>query len=200
MTRKRRQRHAGGHGRKKRKRRASHRGRGGRGLIILIVLVIAGIAAYRFIQTRPPGVPVSVHRARHDRREINVYIARAEGLRPLKRSMKRGPLEDEIREAFTILKWADSGRIIPRGTRLLGVSVKGGTAYLDFSRQLRDGHPGGTSAEMQTIYAIVNTIALNFAQIGSVKILIEGKSEKTLAGHIDISAPLRPYRGIIIAS
>jgi len=200
MSRKRRTAQPGAHRKKKKKRRASKHAKGRRTLVIILLLVVAGFFAYRAINPRAPKGPATTHRATRNRRALKVYIGQGEGLRPPPRSIKKGPLKAELREAFKILLWADSGRVIPRGTRLLGVDVRGRTAYLDISREIRTGHPGGTSAEMQTIYAIVNTIALNFPQIDRVKILIEGRTEDTLAGHIDISAPLVPYRKIISAS
>ncbi len=200
MSRKRRTAHPGAHRRKKKKRRTTKRGSGRRTLVIILLLVVAGIFAYRAMNPRAPKGPGATRRATQNRKTFKVFIGQGEGLRPLLRSIKKGPLKAEIREAFTILLWADSGRSIPRGTRLLGVDVRGRTAYLDISREIRTGHPGGTSAEMQTIYAIVNTIALNFPQIDRVKILIEGRTEDTLAGHIDISAPLAPNRKMINAS
>jgi hypothetical protein len=38
---------------------------------------------------------------------------------------------------------------------------------------------------------MVNTLALNIPEIEAVKILIEGREAKTLAGHIDIRRPFR---------
>ena len=48
-----------------------------------------------------------------------------------------------------------------------------------------------------TVYAIVNTILLNFDEVTKVKILIEGKSIDTLAGHIDCSEPFVADRSFI---
>ena len=44
---------------------------------------------------------------------------------------------------------------------------------------------------MMTIWSIVNTLVLNVPEIEAVKILIGGGEAETLAGHIDLSRPLR---------
>ena len=82
---------------------------------------------------------------------------------------------------------------IPRGTELTEAYIDSQkTAYLDFSRQLIDGHIGGTTAEFLTITAILKTIFDAFPdEIKQVQILIEGNVVETLAGHLNISQPLR---------
>jgi hypothetical protein len=79
---------------------------------------------------------------------------------------------------------------IPPGTVLNDLRIDGeGTVWVNFSSHLSQSHPGGSSAEIMTVYAIVNTILLNFAEVKKVRILIDGKSVGTLAGHIDCSEP-----------
>lgn len=82
---------------------------------------------------------------------------------------------------------------IPGETRLLSLYVtEDGIAYADFDRAISEQHPGGSLSELFTIFSIVNTLALNIPEIEAVKILIEGREAKTLAGHIDIRFPFRP--------
>ena len=82
---------------------------------------------------------------------------------------------------------------IPRGTALNEVYIDSQqTAYLDFSNHLRDGHIGGTTAEFLTVTAILKTVFDAFPDaIKQVQILIEGAEVKTLAGHLNLSQPLR---------
>jgi spore germination protein GerM len=87
---------------------------------------------------------------------------------------------------------------IPSGTKVLALYVtQAGMAYIDFNRAITENHPGGTFSELLTIFSIVNTLALNIDEIEAVKILIEGREAKTLAGHIDIRRPFRPNMLII---
>ena len=40
------------------------------------------------------------------------------------------------------------------------------------------------------MYAIVNAVTVNLPDVTAVQILIEGKEVDTLAGHLDLRAPL----------
>ena len=82
---------------------------------------------------------------------------------------------------------------IPRGTELNEVYIDSQqTAYLDFSSHLTDGHIGGTTAEFLTVTAILKTVFDAFPDdIKQVQILVDGKEVKTIAGHLNISQPLR---------
>jgi len=165
--------------------------------LILIFVFVAGFFIYhRLDHQRHRGHKTARH-SKTARKEIKLYVASEEGLKVVRRSIKKGSLKSEINETFTILLWADSGTAIPKGTKLIGVKIKGDNAIVNINKVIVDKHPGGTSAEMQTIYSIVNSITLNYPTIKRVKILIEGKTRKTLAGHIDISIPLGPYRTLI---
>lgn len=81
-------------------------------------------------------------------------------------------------------------RTLPQDTKLRALYVTDdGTAYTDFSAELKDNHPGGVMAELITIYSIVNSLVLNITGIDKVKFLIEGREALTLAGHIDLQNP-----------
>ncbi|MDE0682489.1 MAG: GerMN domain-containing protein [Candidatus Poribacteria bacterium] len=82
---------------------------------------------------------------------------------------------------------------IPRGTELNEVYIDSQqTAYLDFSSHLTDGHIGGTTAEFLTVTAILKTVFDAFPDdIKQVQILIDGEAVKTIAGHLNLSQPLR---------
>lgn len=90
---------------------------------------------------------------------------------------------------------AAATRAVPHGTQLRQVYVlDNGVAYIDFSEDLRRGLGGGSSAELLTVYAIVNSVALNVSEIKKVGILIEGRPVDTLNGHMDLRRPLPPNR------
>ena len=84
---------------------------------------------------------------------------------------------------------------IPEGTLVRTVFLdEKGCAYIDFSRAISGNHPGGATGELVTIASIVNTLTANFPEIiRKVRILIDGKEAKTIAGHIDISRPIFPF-------
>ena len=88
---------------------------------------------------------------------------------------------------------------IPEGTKLLDVNIENGLCRVDFSRELREKHWGGSSGEILTVYSLVNTLT-QFATVDKVEILVEGKKIETLAGHMDLSAPVYRNSEIIRSS
>ena len=93
---------------------------------------------------------------------------------------------------------SDSGLLptLPPGTQLRDINIRNGLCTVDFSRELRDNHPGGSNWELITIYSIVNTLT-QFAAVEEVQILVEGQIVETLAGHVDLSQPLVRDNNII---
>jgi Sporulation and spore germination len=92
-------------------------------------------------------------------------------------------------------------RSIPAGTRLRQVYVlENGTAYVDFSADLKQGLAGGSAKELFAVYSIVNSLALNIPEIRRVGILIDGEPVDTLNGHMDLSRPLSPDSSMIVGS
>lgn len=80
---------------------------------------------------------------------------------------------------------------LPRGTRILSVEVddRQQVAYVNFSQELVDNHPGGSYGEGNTIHAIVQTLT-GIPGIRRVQILVEGKTVETVAGHVSTQEPL----------
>jgi spore germination protein GerM len=85
--------------------------------------------------------------------------------------------------------------VIPAGTTLRALFLTArGEAYVDVSREIITGHPGGSLHEFLTVYAIVNVITINMPDITAVQVLVDGREVDTLVGHLDLRHPLR--RGI----
>jgi spore germination protein GerM len=82
---------------------------------------------------------------------------------------------------------------VPHGTQLRKGTVDDqGLCTLDLSEEFVENHPGGASAEIATVYSIVETLAVNIPAIRAVQLLVEGKPRETLAGHLFIGSPLQP--------
>jgi len=76
---------------------------------------------------------------------------------------------------------------LPPQTRLRGLYLdRQGTAYVDFSSELVDFHPGGTDEEIATIFSIVDSLVYNLPQIKRVHILVNGEERDTLKSHLDL--------------
>ena len=80
--------------------------------------------------------------------------------------------------------------VIPAGTKLrTAFFTKAGEIYVDLSAELQTNHPGGTTNETLTVYALVSALTSNLPAVTGVQILIEGKEVDTLAGHLDLRRP-----------
>ncbi|MFC2157581.1 GerMN domain-containing protein [Acidobacteriota bacterium] len=72
-----------------------------------------------------------------------------------------------------------------------------GVAYADFSREIRESHMNGASADVAIVYSIVNSLTENFSEIKKVFILIDGRESQTLGGHVDLTRPFIPRKDLI---
>ena len=117
-------------------------------------------------------------RSVEERREIVVMEDSASRARRIMEELAAGPTG------------TDADGTIPDGSRVLSVFFDGtGGAFVDFSSEFVDNHPGGSAGELFTIRSVVKTFALNFPDVERVSILVEGKELETIAGHIDASVP-----------
>ncbi len=79
---------------------------------------------------------------------------------------------------------------VPPGTTVRALYItERGDAYVDLSRELSAAHPGGTTTELLTVYAIVDALTVNLPAVHAVQILVDGKEQDTLAGHVDLRRP-----------
>jgi len=98
-------------------------------------------------------------------------------LRAMVEALIRGPIE--------------SGQaVIAAGTVLRTLQVEEDLVTLDFDGKFVVGHPGGSQGELLTVYALANSIAVNFPHLRQLQILIDGAGVDTLKGHVDLRRPL----------
>ncbi|MGD2295658.1 MAG: GerMN domain-containing protein [Candidatus Aminicenantes bacterium] len=99
-----------------------------------------------------------------------------------------------------LLKGSHNGYIspFPPQTKLRELFIiREGIVYVDFSREIQDKHLSGATAEVSTVYSVVNSLTYNFPPIKKVFLLVDGSEKETLKGHVDISRPLVPMYGLI---
>jgi hypothetical protein len=123
--------------------------------------------------------------------ETSVYM------QPVYREIEVPPVREELYKRFiSLLLAGDSGRItpVPGGVQLRGLYFLAGKEMLvlDFNEQLSADFPGGTTAELEFIYFMVDNLCYNFREIKKVKFLIGGNESKSLNGHIDLEKPFYP--------
>ncbi|MCK5825879.1 MAG: GerMN domain-containing protein [Desulfuromusa sp.] len=80
--------------------------------------------------------------------------------------------------------------VLPKETKILSIDVENDLVRVDFSRQLVDFHPGGSLAELLSIYSIANSLSESFPYIRQIQILVEGEVKQTLKGHVRIDQPI----------
>lgn len=94
-----------------------------------------------------------------------------------------------------LVKGPTSGLLptLPAGTRVLEVFVQAhGVACVSLSPEIASGLPGGSRAELLTVYSIVNTIVTNFPAVSRVQLVVNDQLAGALGGHVDVSRPLPP--------
>jgi spore germination protein GerM len=80
-------------------------------------------------------------------------------------------------------------KVLPEGTKVLGVTIKDHIAYVDFNDKLIKNNRGGSATELMTVGSIVDTLT-EFSDIHKVQILVEGRKIDTISGHMDVGEPL----------
>jgi spore germination protein GerM len=80
--------------------------------------------------------------------------------------------------------------VFPEGTTLRKLWVRDdGSAFADFSVEFANTAAGGSSDEILTLYAIIDSLTENVAEIRRVGFLVAGRERDTL-GHLDLRRPL----------
>lgn len=120
-----------------------------------------------------------------------------EGLLPEEREVAFSP--DLAQQLLTVVgelaRGSETGLLatLPEGTRVLEVFVRAqGVAYVNLSLEASTGLPGGSRAELLTVYSVVNTVVTNFPAVSRVQILVNDQPASSLGGHVDVSRPLPP--------
>ncbi|HZK44206.1 MAG TPA: GerMN domain-containing protein [Syntrophomonadaceae bacterium] len=85
---------------------------------------------------------------------------------------------------------------IPENTKVISVEISDEIAIVDFSKEIKTEHWGGSTGENMTLTSLVNTVT-ELDKIKKVMILIEGEKQDSLAGHISIEEPLERQEEMI---
>jgi germination protein M len=75
------------------------------------------------------------------------------------------------------------GRTVPVETKIKNVYTNEGVCTVDFSKEFKTKHSGGSAGEIITIYSIVNSLT-ELPNIDKVQFLIEGEVQEEFKGHI----------------
>lgn len=98
---------------------------------------------------------------------------------------------DRIRQILLALiegSHQGSNPVLPPSTEVRAVFLTSdGTAYIDFSSDIRTDFNPGIASETLAVYSIVDSLSANIPSVRRVKILIQGKEVQTLDGHVDLT-------------
>lgn len=93
----------------------------------------------------------------------------------------------------------DLVRPFPPEVKLGGVELSAdGTAFVDLRWSDHEDPPeSGSTEEIQRVYSLVDSVALNVPQVNRVVLLWNGTQRITFSGHLDTSRPLLPDRTLL---
>jgi spore germination protein GerM len=144
-----------------------------------------------------PAQAVAVDPARRISVRLYFEATDRDGLLPEERDIAFSP--DLARQIRTVVEELAKGptsalaATLPAGTRVQEVFVQAhGVACVSLSGDVASGLPGGSRAELLTIYSIVNTIVTNFPSVSRVQLVVNDQVTSSLGGHVDLSRPLPP--------
>lgn len=167
-------------------------------LILVAVLFSIGLTIGVFrTQTPPEKELAATPPVAEGVRNIILYFASADGLSLVPESRDISDCADEldclldtIRELGSGPRDGDLAAVLPPQLVVKGVSVEGSLVTVDFSPELVSAHPGGTQSELLTVYALADTLSVNFPHLRQVAIQVDGAPLETLKGHVDLRRPV----------
>ena len=163
------------------------------GLITLLVLGPRWLVATVPDEAQPIATPAA--EARKIRARLFYVDEQGTGLQGIEQEVLfgEGTAEQARRIVEAQIAPAPEGRVsaLPAGTKLRTLFfTKAGEVYVDLSADVQTNHPGGTTNETLTVYALVSALTSNLPATTSVQILVDGKEVDTLAGHLDLRRPI----------
>jgi len=206
---------------KKGHQKSRKKGGAGKALFFLVVIGLGLFLAYQFRKEIPKSLEPLLKKTPakrlatraekepekktppRERKIVTLYFSeeKEEYLAGEKREiLNKGDAQEEAKEVIHELIKGPKGKLIrtlPPRTKLLALRIDGkGLAEVNFDKTLSRDHPGGSSAEIMTVYSIVNSLAFNFPQIKEVQILIEGRREG-ITGHLVMDRPIASKADLI---
>lgn len=165
----------------------------------LVFAIVVGLLVFRKYRTaNQPAQRAPQTEQAPDTRVVTLFFGNEEGS-GLAREGREVAVEDtaddmvaSVVDELVVGPLGSLAPSLPHNARVLGAHLKGDVAEVNFSHELVEGLPEGSSAEMTAVYSVVDTVAANFPQVKGVQFLIDGKPVQELKGHLDLSAPIAP--------
>jgi hypothetical protein len=173
-------------------------------IVVVSVLFLALFFITLFDSIYPPATGNHSAAKKKEKIEATLYFSDANEryLLPEKRFLvkEKSPEDQAVEIVNALIKGSTSGltNTFPAKAELLDIKKEGkDTLVVNFRESLVKNHPGGSAAEMATVYSLTNTLTANLPDIRNVKILIEGKGRESLKGHIGLDKPFHANQELI---
>lgn len=173
-------------------------------IVVVSVLFLAFFFITLFDYIYPPATGKQSAAKKRDRQEVTLFFSDANErfLVPEKRFIpKEKEPEEQAKElVMALIAGSKTGltNTFPEKAELQGVKKEGEeTLAVNFREGLVALHPGGSAAEMATVYSLTNTLTANLPAIKKIRILIGGKEKESLKGHIGLRSPFMMNRELI---
>ncbi|MBU5612116.1 GerMN domain-containing protein [Geomonas azotofigens] len=179
-------------------KRRSNRAKGVLLIAFLVFAVVVGLMVFRKYRTATQVAPPAAPTEQVDTRVVTLFFSNQDGS-SLTREGREIAVEDttddmiaSVVDELVVGPLGDLAPTLPHNAKVLGAQLKGDVAQVDFSKELVESLPEGSSAEMSAVYSVVDTVVANFPQVKAVRFLVDGVPVKELKGHLDLSAPIAP--------
>jgi len=170
--------------------------------VVVMLAIVIGMSAYVW-RTRVRVAPAEPAAYTHPvappvegpTEEVTLYVAhddsgvlRAQAARIPLPSGRQERAEELLRALLRLYLDPSSSHPLPNGAEVHDVYlVDPGLAVIDVNSAFADGHRSGILVEELTIGSLARTLSANIPGISRIRILVEGKSRDSLAGHVDLS-------------
>ncbi len=169
----------------------------------VVFLAIFFITLFDYIY--PPATGKYTAAKKRDKQEVTLFFSDANErfLVPEKRFIpkEKEPEAQALEMIKALLAGSKTGQVntFPEKAELQGVRMEGSDMLVvNFRESIVSHHPGGSTAEMATLYSLTNTLTVNIPVVKKVKILIGGKERESLKGHIGLQHPFTMNRELIV--
>ena len=183
----------------------------GRKVLLLSVIVVVSVVfmAIFFITLfdyiYPPAAGKHTAAKKRDKQEVVLFFSDANErfLVAEKRFIpkEKEPEAQASEMIHALIAGSKTGLVntFPEKAELEGVKREGEDILsVNFRESLVANHPGGSAAEMATVYSLTNTLTTNLPEIKRIRILIGGKERESLKGHIGLRNPFMMNRELIV--
>jgi hypothetical protein len=174
-------------------------------IVIASVVFLAIFFITLFDYIYPPATGKHTAAKKRDKLEVTLFFSDANErfLVPEKRfvAKEKDPEAQAEELVKALLSGSKTGLVntFPEKAELQGIRMEGSDMLVvNFRENLTERHPGGSAAEMATVYSLANTVTANIPVVKKVKILIGGKERESLKGHIGLEHPFTMNRELIV--